>query len=287
MSAGSSTRPPRATLIRYAPGFMRASSSRPIMPSVAGTKGACSDTKSDSARRSGSGRQSIPAAAASARLTHGVGAEDPELEGASLRGQPPADPAETDDAERPAAQPAERPRSGAVVPRAGPERRPEGRQAARAREEETERVVGDLLGAVVRHVDHDHALPSRGADVGVVDAGAVEPEHPAAGEPSDEGGVDRRVLDEEGVARRGLAEARLGRERGAVDHVDPVRLQHRALRREVREHVGEHESSGSGALRHARRVSAMRSRSTPHGAGNGSSIRKLGVTVEKWTRGSE
>ena len=160
----------------------------------------------------------------------GVGAEDLELEGARLRGQPTADPAETDDAERPAQQSVERPRGGAVVPPAGPERRSEGSQPARAREEKTERVVRDLLGAVVRHVNHDDAPTSRCADVGVVDARAVEPEHPAAGEPPDEGGVDRRVLDEEGVAGLGLPETRLGRERGAVDHVDPVRLQHRALR---------------------------------------------------------
>ncbi len=123
-------------------------------------------------------------------------------------------------------------------------------------------MVGDLLGAVVGHVDHDHAPPSRRTEVGIVDAGAVEPEDPAAAKPPDEAGVDRRVLDEEGIAHLGRREARLGLEGGAVDHVDPVGLQHGALGCEVGEHVGEHERARPGTALHARRSSASRSRSS-------------------------
>jgi hypothetical protein len=62
-----------------------------------------------------------------------------------------------------------------------------GHDTPRGAEQQRQRVVGDLVEAVVRHVGHEDARPCGGFDVDVVDPDPVAGDDPAA-----LGGRDRR-----------------------------------------------------------------------------------------------
>src|SRR5439155_19645758 len=126
-------------------------------------------------------------------------------------GDAPADPPEPDDAEGAAPEPVERSRRP-VVPLAPPHGGGEDREPAGTREEETERVVGDLLRAVIRHVEDDDVAGGGRPHVDLVVARAVRADDPAALERSHDPGVRLVVLEEERVGLAHGGPAGLGAE---------------------------------------------------------------------------
>ena len=107
-----------------------------------------------------------------------------------------ADPAQADDAEAGAAQPADQGRAGPVPAgvRVGEQTGVVGDQAAGEPEHQRDRVIGDLGGAVVGHVaDRDPPLAA-GGDVDVVVADARPDQDPAVRQPLDQGAIDRHAV---------------------------------------------------------------------------------------------
>ena len=130
----------------------------------------------------------------------GVVEDDVEPQGLGAEGRRRADPAAADDPEGLAAQ-AGRAQGGPVVPGPRPDRLVRRQQPPRQGQQEHDRVVGDLLRAVVGHVADDHAVAGRGIQVDVVVP------HPRA---------------DDAAASRRPGEAGLAQDRQVVEHDDRI-----------------------------------------------------------------
>jgi hypothetical protein len=119
-----------------------------------------------------------------------------------------------------------------------------GDQAARQREHQGDRVVGDLGGAVVRHVAHRDPAAAAGGDVDVVVADAGPHQDPAALEAPDQGAVDRHaVVGDQRIGHAPALVRNAVRGKLVVERDFGALAEHRALdQRFVVEHrIGQHD----------------------------------------------
>ena len=158
---------------------------------------------------------------------------DLQAERARLLRHAAADAAVADESERALRQPRDRLRrgdAGAAAPHGGVERE----QLARERQQQRDRVVGDLLVAVLGHVADGDPELLRHVDVDVVEPDAVAHDGTAGFEPLEVGTVerdDRAGEDRDGVALDGEVEGllRAQAELLRVDHVVARGLEHAPL----------------------------------------------------------
>jgi hypothetical protein len=137
-----------------------------------------------------------------------VGAEHAQAVGRGARGDRGPDPPAADDAERQLGQPPQLARR-AVVPLAGAHRAVEHDDAAQQREHQGDRMVGDLLGAVVGDVDDPHAARGRRLEVDGVHPHAVADHGAAARHAVKQRAVDGRVLHDQHVGVAAAADPQL------------------------------------------------------------------------------
>ena len=161
--------------------------------------GMCSEMKSASATASSRvAARSTSATFQSARIW--VEAGDVEAEGARAQRHAAPDPTDADERQAPPAKPVDI--SRAAIPVAIPHARGGGHHAAGDTEKQSERVVCDLVEAVVGDVGHQHAGARGGRHVDVVVADPVAGDDPAARSSVDHAGTDLRVGHEDRVGVR-------------------------------------------------------------------------------------
>ena len=145
---GRSTRPPRLVLTRTAVGRIRLSAAASIRCRVVGSSGAWIDTTSLVRRRVSDRRAARPDSPA----PRGSLPTTSKPRASARSRQRAADPAEADDPEPLAGRSPDAP-GKPEVPDPALDATVEGDDAAGQRQDEPERMVGDLVRAVVRHVD--------------------------------------------------------------------------------------------------------------------------------------
>ena len=170
--------------------------------------------------------------------------EQPRRDGA-------ADPPVADD---PDAQPGERPQRprALCVPAARGDLTGERHDAAQQRVEERERVIGDLLGAVVGHAPDGDPARVRRLDVHVVVPDAGRRDDPQCRQPPDQLGAHRRARsgqDRDDVVRRRRhdVETRERLRREALSHDEDLHCSTRERNRCVRSSLGAEKNSSGGA----------------------------------------
>ena len=133
------------------------------------------------------------------RIGDGITDKHAAAEGDKPADDGPADPPEPDNTHRHPAERLKRRRRADQAPVAGVDGGGLWHHLPREGEDEGERVVGDLVDAVVGHVADGNAAGPRGRQVDVVDADAVADDHPRPLHRGHDVGVHRGELRDHGI----------------------------------------------------------------------------------------
>ena len=119
------------------------------------------------------------------------------LQASGPSGEGTGDPAEADQAERAARQPAHRPELGERRPAAALDGPVAGCDPPGAGEQQGQRMLSHVVRAVFGHVGHPDATGPGRRDVDVVVAGAAAGQYPAGIQAIDQAGIEPGVVDED------------------------------------------------------------------------------------------
>ena len=205
-----STRSPRATLMKSAPGFIFARAARVDHPPRGGGGRAVQGDDVGGPQHLVEGHRHATGPLDLVLGNHRVEDDRHAPEGPQPLGHRPADAAEADDPDGQRLERVQRMQRGARPPPAAPDPVAMGDELPRQGQDQAERVVGDLVDAIIRDVaDRDAPGPGR-VEVDVIDPDAVADDRPGPAHRRDDPGVDRGELGDHAVRVGDQRQERVG-----------------------------------------------------------------------------